>query len=273
MRFDITFQLTKPEYENILPINYQYPLSAWIYKTLNRANSELSKDLHDEGYALGTKQFKFFSFSNLRFPKYGYQVLRPDRLRIKKNRCYLTISLAVDKTISSFVLGLFKEMTVRIGDRISQVSMEVHQISHIEETEFEEGKSYRFQTLSPVCVSDRIEGNRLPQYLSPMEENFARIFVGNLYNKYLAMQKYGLYKGEHELPDGWEVEDGVFRLLNEPKRKIITIKDHTPQKTKYRAYAFDFELTLPPILLEIGYAAGFGEKNSVGFGCCRVKNR
>ncbi|MCB0538258.1 MAG: CRISPR-associated endoribonuclease Cas6, partial [Bacteroidetes bacterium] len=32
---------------------------------------------------------------------------------------------------------------------------------------------------------------------------------------------------------------------------------------------FHFELTAPVELHEIGYEAGFGEKNSMGFGCVK----
>jgi CRISPR-associated endoribonuclease Cas6 len=62
----------------------------------------------------------------------------------------------------------------------------------------------------------------------------------------------------------------AFRLLSAPKEKKIIIKAGTPEETKVRAYLFDFELQAPVPLLEFGYDAGFGEKNSTGFGCVEV---
>ncbi len=268
MRFDITFRLTKPD-QNILPINYQYPMSSWIYRTLELVNTELSERLHEEGYAFGEKQFKLFTFSNLRFGREGYEIVRPDRLRIKKGKCWLTISLAIDETIHSFIKGIFQEVTVKIGDKYSQVPMQVNHISRLEDPVFEEDKSYRFKCLSPICVSDRVKNNRLPQYLSPEDPHFERIFLHNLHNKYQAMLQNGLLKNDEVLVEDWEARSS-FRLLGAAKKKIITIKNHTPQLTKYRAYQFEFELRAPKVLLEIGYHAGFGEKNSMGFGCCRV---
>lgn len=271
MRFDITFNLTDST-QNILPINYQYPMSSWMYRTLETVDDQQSERLHDTGYVLGDKQFKLFTFSNLRFGRYGYDIVRPDRLRIKKGRCWMTISLAVDKTFQSFITGIFENMTMKIGDKHSQVPMQVQTIRNIKEPIFEDGQVYRFKTLAPICVSDRIEGNRLPQYLSPEDANFERIFVNNLYNKYLVMLQNDLFKkGEESLPEDW-AERTSFRLLSTPKRKIITIKDHTPQKTKYRAYMFEFEMSAPKILLKMGYQAGFGEKNSMGFGCCELRS-
>jgi len=268
MRFDISFRLTDSE-KCLLPINYQYPLSAWIYKTLEMVNAELSKELHDEGYVLGTKQFKLFTFSNLRFGRNGVKFVRPDRLLIRGGRCWLTVSLVVDETVSSFIRGIFREVSIRIGDKFSQVPMEVSEIRSLEMPDWKEGQSCRFQTIAPICVSERIEGNPYAQYLSPMDANFQRIFVQNLYHKYLVMERNDLLGDMDLLQNDWE-EKVKFELLSKPKSKLITIKDHTPEKTKFRAYLFDFELTAPKTLLSIGYQAGFGEKNSMGFGCCRV---
>ncbi len=268
MRFDISFRLTDNE-ECLLPINYQYPLSAWVYKTLEMVNAELSKELHDEGYVLGTKQFKLFTFSNLRFGRNGVKFVRPDRLLIRNGRCWLTVSLVVDDAVSSFIRGIFQEVKIRIGDKFSQVSMEVYQISSLKVPEWEDGQVYRFQTISPICVSDRVAENAYAQYLSPMDANFERIFVQNLYHKYVVMEQNNLLGKMTVLQEGWQ-ERVSFKLLSEPKSKLITIKDHTRDKTKIRAYLFDFELTAPKTLLGIGYEAGFGEKNSMGFGCCRM---
>lgn len=268
MRFDITFRLTD-SYQNLLPINYQYPLSSWIYRTLERADAIFSERLHNEGFGLGMKQFKLFTFSQLRFGRNGYKIVRPDRLKILNNTCWLTVSMTADEAIRPFILGLFKELSFSIGDKISQVPMEVYHIQNLEVPAFEEDKAYHFKALSPICVSENIDGNPQPQYLSPEDEHFERIFVHNLYHKYLAMKENDLLNEEDFLPDDWESRVS-FRLLGQPRKKVISIKAHTPQQTKYRAYQFDFELCAPKLLLDIGYQAGFGEKNSMGFGCCGV---
>ena len=51
-----------------IPINYQYPLSAAIYKVLHQADEAYSLFLHETGYrkADSLKTFKLFTFSDLR---------------------------------------------------------------------------------------------------------------------------------------------------------------------------------------------------------------
>ncbi len=58
-----------------------------------------------------------------------------------------------------------------------------------------------------------------------------------------------------------------FKLLSDPKSRLITMKAFTDQQTQVRGYDFKFELAAPVILHEIGYYGGFGEKGSLGFGC------
>lgn len=48
MRIKITFKLCGKK--QVLPFNYQYPVSAWIYKVLGRADKEFTRMLHDLGY-------------------------------------------------------------------------------------------------------------------------------------------------------------------------------------------------------------------------------
>ena len=88
MKFKLLFQI--PGEKNIIPVNYQYEFSAWIYKTLNFGNAEFARWLHDQGYVNGNKRFKLFTFSRLFPDKYSVQ---KDRLEILSNQSVLYISL------------------------------------------------------------------------------------------------------------------------------------------------------------------------------------
>jgi CRISPR-associated endoribonuclease Cas6 len=81
MRFCLTLQSTGTI--NILPVNYQYELSGWIYKTLHFGNPEFSEWLHNHGYVDGNKKFRFFTFSGLKTGKYH---INGDRFEIPENR-------------------------------------------------------------------------------------------------------------------------------------------------------------------------------------------
>ena len=48
------------------------------------------------------------------------------------------------------------------------------------------------------------------------------------------------------------------------------IKANTEAQTEVKAYWFDFELTAPKEIIELGLNSGFGSMNSVGFGCGEV---
>ncbi len=68
MKFKLLLRCTQPQ--NTIPLNYQYPLSAAIYKILNRADAAYAQFLHDTGYRKtdSLKSFKLFTFSDLNVP-------------------------------------------------------------------------------------------------------------------------------------------------------------------------------------------------------------
>ena len=72
------------------------------------------------------------------------------------------------------------------------------------------------------------------------------------------------------LSDEVESYDFDFKLLSAPKQKLVTIKPYTDNETKVRGFVYSFRLKAPVALQELGYYAGFGEKNSMGFGCGEV---
>lgn len=58
----IRLVLTVTEKERILPINYQYEFSAWIYKTLHYGNPEFASWLHENVYREYINKFAGFVF-------------------------------------------------------------------------------------------------------------------------------------------------------------------------------------------------------------------
>ena len=68
MRFQLTLNRTTKQ--RMLPMDYQYYISAWIYKTIGKADMEFARFLHDEGYGNDPgKLYKLFCFSRLNFGK------------------------------------------------------------------------------------------------------------------------------------------------------------------------------------------------------------
>ncbi|MCK4638798.1 MAG: hypothetical protein KAT33_05215, partial [Bacteroidales bacterium] len=165
MRFEIKFRLSGKK--QVLPFNYQYPLSSWIYKVLDKADSNFAAFLHEQGYRLeNLKTFKLFTFSNLRFPRHTYKAIpKSDRMEIWARNAWLTVAFQLPQPAEKFIIGLFQNQKAIIGDRISQIEMEVENIQVLK-TELPDGKSIKIKCLSPIVVTLNEEGKKHETYIS-----------------------------------------------------------------------------------------------------------
>ncbi|MDP3443159.1 MAG: CRISPR-associated endoribonuclease Cas6 [Ignavibacteria bacterium] len=263
MKFRITLHALGSR-KKVLPINYQYPLSAWIYKTISYGNHAFAKFLHEKGFDNGNRSYKLFCFSWFKFAEGGYRT-EGDRLHILTNEFSFDISFLAPAAMQHFVSGLFSEQSFTLGDRQSQVPLRVKSIEAMPLPVFEEVMQYC--TTSPILISSLAPGARHASYLSPDESQFGKLMTDNLQNKYLAAANAGLINNKLDFEGLGKTS---FRLLSEPQSKAILIKANTPQQTRIRAYFFDFEMAIHPVLQQIGYLGGFGEKNSLGLGGLEV---
>lgn len=248
--------------QRILLMNYQYPLSAWIYKTIHEGNHEFADFLHRKGFSNGTRRYKFFSFSMLRFDHGGFKI-SGDRIEIKAGDVSLELSFLLPEAMQHFVAGLFQNQSFTLGDKHSQVPFTVKTVEVQPMPSFSE--SMTFRPLSPTMVSRDVTGSRNAQYLEPGHDDFERIFFDNLVRKYVAAAEAGLISNQNYS----QKQDFRLDILKPPKKKGITIKAGTPMQTKIIGYMFDFRITAPVELIRLGYLAGFGEKNSLGMGCVK----
>ncbi len=239
----------------VIPLNYQYEMSSWIYKTLNYGNSEFSEWLHSQGYTSENKHFKLFTFSHFKILKFK---INKDRLQILSPEISLIISFLPIKTIETFVVGIFKNQQFGIGDTQTRTDFIVKSVERIPEPDFFPIMKYR--CLSPVFVDKIIDEQKHKSFLSPKDEGYEELFSSNLISKFLA-------NGEFKSINPQEIKITHFGKV---RKKGITIKKGTNAETKIIGYMFDFELQAPPELQRIGYYAGFGRLNSQGFGCCEV---
>ena len=280
MRFTLILRITSRN--RILPINYQYPLHSWIYKVIQSANAEFSRFLHDEGYRLGHKSFKLFTFSPLTCLPYKIYP-QEQRIALQGQETTLQISFMISQAAEHFIRGLFAGQQFSLGDEISQVAFEVARIEAHPRPVFTETMCYR--CLSPIVISTKTEGRTHAQYLHPEEEQYPDLFLRHLVQKHAAAVDAAAVNAAtvsqltdiNNIPE-WEATERSaaqrdaanwqFRLLNKPRKKGIHIKQHSREHTKVIGYLYDFELTAPPEVHEMAYYAGFGEKNSLGFGMC-----
>lgn len=265
MQFQIKFGLTGKR--QVLPLNYQYPLSSWIYKVLEKGDAELSAFLHREGYRLENgKTFKLFTFSQLRFPAKTFRVIpRTDRLEIWAQQAWLTVAFQLPQPAEKFVLGLFNNQTVTIGDRISQVSLKVENIETKPEPEIT-GDNVCIRTLSPVVITRKNPEDKYETYLSPNDEAYGKLLFHNL------LDKHKIVSNTFSGLDPFDENNGLkFECLTpRPKSRLQVIKAHSPKEVKVRGYLFDFRITAPAELIRTGINSGFGAMNAMGFGCGEI---
>jgi len=253
MRLELTLQHL-PNQE--LPINYQYLIASWVYRTLGNANADFAKQLHNHGYDFGGKKYKLFTFSTLR-PKWFDIDHQRSIFRLTKSPTKILLSFYVDEAVQHFVMDLFKDQIFELSSGRFKVLFTVSGIEMLPKPNFE--KTMRFRAQTPICVSRNVEGRLHAHYTSPEEEGYGALLVQNLVRKRHALEPQ-VVEGEESSVD-LNFPYG-FRLLSEPKSKLLSIKG-----IQVRGYLFDFELMAPEDLMELGYFGGMGEKNSsLGFG-------
>lgn len=268
MRFRLTLSCRPPQ---SLPLNYQYPLSAWIYKTFNEGDAEFAQWLHQKGYTNDKHQYKLFTFSWLDIPKVKLDKER-QCLHIQSTDVYFTFSLPMEEAAETFIKGVFQNQQCHLGDREFKAEFSVSSVEKMAEPDL--GNETTFRCLSPICLSEAREknGKLIPKYLDPQDENFEEKLFNNLIYRYqTAIQYEPAMEGHQWEPQERNTSEFDLSILNKPKSKLVTVKAGTPHETKIRGYQFDFSLKAPEPLLKFGYEAGFGEKGSLGFGCVEVQ--
>lgn len=261
MRFKLTLRKTKEQEAAIIPVNYQYPVSSWIYKVIHTGNNEFAAWLHSQGYSDGEKQFRLFTFSNLQIDN---AKVVGDRLIINSNTLVLILSFYPIEAMEHFITGLFQNQQFTLGDKKSQAAFAVQTIERTPEPNFL--PTIKFKTLSPICISQKTDNNqKYAVYKHPKDKNYGQLLINNLFTKY---NTFYAIKDKNQYLDP-EYNHCDFQLSDAPKQKLITIKAGTPQESKLKGFLYQFSLKAPEQLLRFGYYAGFGEKNSLGFGCVR----
>lgn len=239
----------------VLPINYQYELSAAIYRIIKRGDNNFADWLHNEGYGDSHKRFKHFTFSNLIVQHYK---IDGDRIKLNDNTISFYISFYANNITEPFITGLFEDQQLNISDQKSGVDFNITQVEKIKDPAF--GKEILFNTISPVVVSIKKENYRYATYLSPEDVNYQEQLMKNLIEKYWSVNSNSM---NSIMNSGESFE---FKLLNKPRQKLITIKSGTPQETRIKGFQYKCQLKAPVELIKTAYYAGIGEKNSLGFG-------
>ena len=189
----------------------------------------------------------------------------------------LNVSFYPIDSLEYFVTGLFNNQQFTIGDKKSKAAFTVQTVEKLPEPEFQTGMEFR--TLSPVLISYKnTENQKYAEYKHPEDNNYGDLLIKNLVAKYNAFYPTETNPFGGSNPERVEpMEPGnleyEFTPISKPKSRLITIKSGTKQESKLRGYLYKFRLKAPAELIRLGYYAGFGEKNSLGFGCGEVNRK
>lgn len=261
MRFLLT--LLAENKEAVIPVNYQYPLSAAIYKVLEKADKAYAHFLHEKGYGKG---FKLFTFSQIGCP---FRI-EADRLKLLHAEVQATICFHLPKGAETFIKGLFMSQELVIADKRSKEKFTVKRIESLpdllNDKPVRELVQLALEPLSPVvCGWKNERGNY--DFLSPEDMRFCEVLMRNW------REKLRVCFEESEADMAMLLmETELFK--NPPKSRLITIKAGTDQETKVRGWMnFGLKVTGEKRFVDVLLNGGVGVYNAVGMGCVGVRGR
>jgi CRISPR-associated endoribonuclease Cas6 len=257
MRIKLTLNRTTKQ--RMLPMDYQYYISAWIYKVLYKADKAFATFLHEKGYGTSdAKLYKRFCFSRLNFGK--PKLWKEKKLfEISVNEILLQISFDVPEIANNFVKGLFMEQEFYLGSKFNGIDFKVVRVETLPEPMFTETMHYQLQT--PWVVSYKPENRPKPEYLKPEHEFFNELSIKHISEKYKNTRNIAL-----------TTEQLSFTPAETYKRSGFLIKDGQKTETRVVGNLFDFELTAPIEIHTMIWNAGVSEKSSSGFGWIEIMN-
>jgi len=253
MRFKLNLQSHQRQLS--VPFNYQYPLSAAIYKIIQTADAKFAAFLHDKGYGQGHKSFKLFTFSDIKTPF----VKNGDRMQLRTTEAELIICFYMPQAAENFIKGLFINQQLEIADFRSKATFNIIGVESLLD-EIRTRTTVVLQPLSPLVVGRKNERGHY-DYRSPADEDFAECLYYNWIEKCAAA---GI---DEEILDK-EICINVRPFSYPPQQRLITIKGGTVAETKIRGYTkFRLEVSASAEVLEVALGAGLGLHNAQGMGC------
>lgn len=229
----------KSDSDIVLPIGYNRHVQGFIYENIDR---NLACFLHDEGYIHNGRKFKLFSFSNL----FGEYEVNDNLIKFKDK-----VSLVVTSPVDEFCKSISNELIMSGGLVLGRNKLK---LDNIELVRIESQDSMIISTLSPIVAYSTLgleDSKKYTKYFRASEAEFERIVKENLLKKYKVLY-------------GRSLENAALKIepLGATKQKFIYYKNFL-----IKGETGKFKIIGNKELIKIGLEAGFGSKNSQGFGC------
>lgn len=252
MRIKLT--LTRTNRHCLLPMDYPYYIHSWIYKVVEKANSEFATFLHDRGYGEANKPYKLFCFDKLNLGK--VTLLKDERLLlVKKKDITLQVSFYIDKAAGHFIKGLFKDQECYIGNKEHGLDLKVTQVTLLDQPTFAPKMHYRLTT--PWVVGVKTDNNPIPQYKYIDDgDNYIQPALKHIIAKMNTQNETQYTTDEIALE-----LDQVFR-----NKDGVNVKPDSHKPVKVIGSRFSFWLHAPTAVHQMIWNAGISEKSAMGFG-------
>lgn len=276
MRFKLHLRPVKDHQK--LTFNYQYAIHSWIYKLLANIDKGYADFLHNEGYKIENekKSFKHFTFSSLKLGRIKPIYKGDDAIILSTDIIELVISFYMDKAAKNFILGLFKSQNISLCTTDYKADFIIEKVENLVSHEFQKSlnnTTIKFNTISPLVIGRKVEGINTDEYISPTHPEFSKMFAFNLVHKYMSVQNNILMNIDMGIAENLI----NFKLISNPnviREMKFSVKESDNQRTTKVVgfHNFQFEVTGPEEIIEVGYLGGFGRHSSIGCGCAEIIN-
>ena len=236
-----------------LPLNYQHAVASFIYAALAGGSAEFASRLHDVGYRMDGRSFKLFTFSRLNTTK---ALAREDKLILEDPEISLQVSSPVGEFIEHLISGLSRQR----GLQIAGINFEMVRAELVPPPIFHE--RMKFRALSPITETTNGEREH-PTFLS-LTDDWSEIIQRNLMRKYQAL--HGRAPEDARLVWAWN-QSYIAKAESRGSRLSVLADVHG---IKIRGWLAPFIVEGSRELIKLGYEAGFGARNSMGFGMAEV---
>ena len=239
----------------VLPLNYHYAVAQAIYRKLGSASIEFATKLHDVGYRTNGQVFRLFTFSRLQATRARQH---DDKLLLEHPEIFLQVSSPVAAFIEHLIGGI---SLARIWD-FEGAKFQFVRAELVPPPTFQE--RMRFQALSPITAWVRGEREH-PTFLS-LADDWSDVMRANLTQKYKAL--YDREPENQELIWRWD-RNYIDGAKQRGMRLSVLREIHG---INIRGWLAPFAVEGSRELIELGYEAGFGARNSMGFGMAEADN-
>ena len=247
----------------VIPVNYQYPLSAALYKIIAKGDAGYAQFLHETGYGKG---FKFFTFSQISCPF----TIEGDRMHLLHAALSFQVAFHLPPAAENFVKGLFQSEQIDIADKRSRARFTVQSVESLPNPlqAYKENEIISIQSLpvSPIVAGLQNEKGHY-HFLAPGDKQFTESLIYNWRSKIETCYDAATASGALLMLE-------VIPMKQPFKSRLITIKADTPQETRIRGWLnFELKITGEKRFVEILLNAGAGVYNAMGCGCVEVKGK